>query len=241
MNLNKIKETIDKLSADLKSNLEQDILSFYLFGSIMVDKDFHPGVSDINTFIILRDDSKPDIIVKISNVYQKYKKLPFAIPLMFKRSEIANALDVFPIEFIEMKEKNVFLFGEDILKDIQISKENIRRQCEMEVRAKVLGLRKMLYAERELIKNQEFLFKSLTSTIVLLKQILRIKGLNIPETREEIIGSLESIYNREFSGIKNLYTMRTRSEKITKNIIEKLIEDYIENLEFFEKIIDEIS
>ncbi len=241
MNLSKIQETIDKLTADLRSELGENILSFHIFGSVMVDRDFHPGVSDINTFLIISDTAKPDLIVKISQIYSRYKKLPFAIPLIFKKSELQSALDVFPVEFIEMRDRNRIIFGEDLLKDIEISKENLRRQCEMEIRAKVLGLRKMLFAEKEILKHQDYLFKSLTSTIVLLKQIFRIKDLSIPETRDEIIDGLENIYSRSFGGIKNLYTMRAKTEKITKNIIEKLMEDYIENLEFFIKEFDEIS
>lgn len=239
--LKKIQEKIEKLKNDLSSSLSESLVSLYLFGSVMVDKDFHPGISDINTLIILSDDSKADDIVKISNVYHSYKNLPLAIPLIFKKSEIFTALDVFPIEFIEMKEKNILLWGEDLLKNISISNENIRRQCEMEIRAKILGLRKMLFGERELIKHQDYLLKSLTSTIVLLKQILRIKKTKIPETRDEIVQELENLYKKELSGIKNLYIMRTKGEKITKNIIEKLIENYLNDLEFVGKVIDEIA
>ncbi|MCX7991450.1 MAG: hypothetical protein N2999_05390 [Proteobacteria bacterium] len=241
MNIKKINETMEQLTNNLVAKLGEDLISFYLFGSVIVDKDFHPGVSDINTLIVLSDKSEPVVIIEISNAYKDYKKLPFAIPLIFKKSEIEQALDVFPIEFIEMKERNVLLYGEDILKDVKVTNDNIRKQCEMEIRAKVLGLRKMFFAENELIKHQEYLFKSLTSTIVLLKQILRIKKVNIPETRDEILDELEKLYQKDLSGIKNLYTMRSKSVKITKNIIEKLIENYIKDLEFMGKMINEIN
>lgn len=241
MNLKKINETMEKLKSDLVGKLDEKMISYYIFGSIIVDRDFHPGVSDINTLIILSDISKPEDIIKISEVYNNYKKLPFAIPLIFKKSEIERALDVFPIEFIEMKERNILLYGEDLLKKITVTNDNVRRQCEMEIRAKVLGLRKMLFGEKELIKHQEYLFKSLTSTIVLLKQILRIKNIDIPNSRDEILEELEKISNKNLSGIKNLYVMRAKGEKITKNIIEKLIVSYIEDLEFMGRMIDEIS
>ncbi len=241
MNIKKLNETMEKLKDDLVARIGNDLISFHLFGSVMVDKDFHPGVSDINTLIVISDNSKPDIIVSISEVYHNYRKLPFAIPLIFKKIEIERALDVFPIEFLEIKEKNILLYGEDLLKNITIDHEDIRRQCEMEIRAKILGLRKMLFAEKELIKHQEYLFKSLTSSIVLLKQFLRIKNIPLPESREEILEVFENTYKRELVGIKNLYIMRTRSEKITKNIIEKLIKNYISDLEFMGKIIDEIN
>lgn len=239
MKLKKFKEIIEDFSSKLTSELGNDIKSLYLFGSIIIQEDFHFGVSDINTFIIFNNESDNKTISRTSSIYKKYKNYPFSVPLMLKEKEVVDAKDVFPVEFIEIKEKNMLLYGDDFLKDIDLDLSDIRKQCETEIRAKVIGLRKMLFAKDALFKNQDVLYKSLTSTIVLLKQILRLKGLPLPETRFDVINALEAHFNKSFNGIKNLYTMRRDEVKITKNIIETLILNYIDELEFFSKVFNE--
>lgn len=239
MNFKKFNEIITDFSKVVNKEFDKSIKSLYLFGSIMIQEDFHFGISDINTFIIFDNNVDDSIIPNVSNVYKNYKKYPFSIPLMLKYEEVLNAADVFPVEFIEIKEKNVLLFGEDVLSKINFNLSDIRRQCESELRAKIIGLRKMLFAEREVVKNQDILFKSLTSTLVLLKQLLRLKGAALPETRIEVINSLEKQFNLSLTGIRGLYHMRERGNKVTKGVIEKLLTDYIAELEYFSRIINE--
>lgn len=235
----KVLNKINELSEMLENGLAERLVSFYLFGSIMISEDFHPGVSDINTFVILSNLSTIDDIVKTKEIYKKFKTLPLSIPLMLKENEILNATDVFPIEFIEIREKNRLLRGKDVLLNIEISYENIRRQCEMEIRAKIIGLRKMLFGEDELVKHQEILYKSLASTVVLLKQLLRLKDVTIPETRTDIINMLENVFKKKLSGIKNLYQLRIKNEKLNKTALDKLLKSYLEELEFFSEIIND--
>jgi len=48
---------------------------------------------------------------------------------------------VFPIEYLEMKEANILLHGTDVLADVEVSTENLRRQCEEQVKGKLIHLR----------------------------------------------------------------------------------------------------
>lgn len=239
MKLKKFEQVIKDFSDHLIKTSGDDIKSLYLFGSVMIQEDFHFGLSDINTLIVFKDDADNAHITKVSEVYSKYNKFPFSVPLMFKEKELIEARDVFPIELIEIKEKNLLLYGNDLLKDMEFSLEDIRKQCESEVRAKVLGLRKMLFLKEDVLKNQGLLYKSLTSTIVLLKQAFRIKNLPIPQTRSEVLNSLAEQLNHPFYGIKNLYKMRQQGVKITSNIMGRIILDYINDLEFFSRVVNE--
>lgn len=239
MDIRKLNEVIKSFSGRMEEELGGELFALHLFGSVMIAGDYHHGISDINTFVVFSDGAGVKAITKASRTYKEFKKYPFAIPLMMKAKEIKEARDVFPVELLEIKERNRLLCGTDILEGIDFSMEDIRAQCEMEIRAKIIGLRKMLFAGDELVKHQEVLYKSLTSTVVLLKQILRLKNRPLPETRGEIIDSLETLLDRKFDGIKSLYNMRTKSEKITKNIIENLVANYLKELEFFSGIFNE--
>lgn len=239
MNPDSLLENLNKLAESIHNELKEKMVAFYLFGSIIISEDFHPGISDINTFIVFSDDAEKEDIKIVNQIYKKFKNIPFAIPLMLKEREIRESSDVFPIELIEIREHNKLLRGKDVLLDLTISRENIRHQCEMEIRAKIIGLRKMLFGIDDIRKNQEILYKSLTSTIVLLKQILRLKDVTIPETRAGILDVLERTFDKKLVGIKNLYQLREKKEKLSITNLERLMKHYLEELEFFSEIINE--
>lgn len=239
MNPDNLLENLNKLAESVQGELKDRLVAFYLFGSVIISEDFHPGISDINTFIVFGDNAENEDIKIVKQIYKKFKNIPLAIPLMLKEKEIKDSSDVFPIEFIEIREHNRLLRGKDVLLNLKITRENIRHQCETEIRAKIIGLRKMLFGIEDIRKNQEILYKSLTSTIVLLKQVLRLKDVTIPETRAGIIDVLEQTFDKKLVGIKNLYQLREKREKLSTTNLERLMKSYLEELEFFSEIINE--
>lgn len=73
-------------------------------------------------------------------------------PILFTKEEIANAKDVFPVEFLNIKRHHTLLCGEDIFKDMEISNQYLRHQLEFEFRSKLVHLRQayLLASERDL-------------------------------------------------------------------------------------------
>ena len=71
----------------------------------------------------------------------KLKELQ-SVPTVFTFDEIVNARDVFPIEFLNISKHHKMINGEDILKDIVITKADLRRQLEFEFRSKLIHLRR---------------------------------------------------------------------------------------------------
>ena len=64
------------------------------------------------------------------------------VPTVFSLDEIANARDVFPIEFLNISKHHKIINGDHILKDIIVTKEDLRRQLEFEFRSKLIHLRR---------------------------------------------------------------------------------------------------
>ena len=62
-------------------------------------------------------------------------------PLFLSRRHIETSADVFPVEFMEIKENNILLYGEDIWSDLKIDNRNIRLQCEEQIKGKLIRLR----------------------------------------------------------------------------------------------------
>jgi hypothetical protein len=62
------------------------------------------------------------------------------MPRLFTRELIADAADVFPIEFLDIRSYHVVLHGEDPLAELDVHKDHLRLQCERELREKLMRL-----------------------------------------------------------------------------------------------------
>ena len=121
----------------------------------------------------------------------RWRKKKVATPLFMTKSYIESSLDSFPIEFINIKNKYVLVYGEDILKDITFDANHLRLQCEREIKGKLLLLREgFLETEGKQRRIKELIKASITAFISIFNGLLYFKGIEIPPTRREIIQSV---------------------------------------------------
>ena len=89
--------------------------------------------------LVLKDHASIAILDSLKNK-ALFKKRLVDLKVFFYQ-ELVNALDVFPIEFIQIQEKHVLLMGRDVFEGLIVSKENLRHQCEFYLRSNLLSLR----------------------------------------------------------------------------------------------------
>ncbi|MEZ5416880.1 MAG: hypothetical protein R2708_06005 [Vicinamibacterales bacterium] len=64
-----------------------------------------------------------------------------AIPVILTRSEFAQSLDVFPVEFGEILAHHATLHGDDPFAGLQVAPGDLRRACEAQIRSLLLHIR----------------------------------------------------------------------------------------------------
>ena len=118
---------------------KRNILSIAIYGSA-VGEDFIFGVSDINMAVILDklgfEDLKKSLLIVSRGL--KYK---ISAPLFLTKDYVIASTDVFPIEFFQIKENNIVIFGEDIFGPLRIDGENLRLFCEQQIKGKLVRVR----------------------------------------------------------------------------------------------------
>jgi predicted nucleotidyltransferase len=124
---------------EIMNKYHENIHSIHIVGSA-VTEDFNEKTSDINSVFVLK---KMDLkfIELLAPLGKRYKKKGIAAPLIMTPEYINNSLDVFPIEFLDFRHIHKTVYGEDILNDIDIKMDDLRHQCEREVKSKLIGLR----------------------------------------------------------------------------------------------------
>ncbi|MEM0476757.1 MAG: hypothetical protein QW367_03980, partial [Candidatus Aenigmatarchaeota archaeon] len=107
--------------------------------------------------------------------------------------ELNNSLDTFPIEILDIKERGKLLYGEDILKNVEIEEKHLRNQIERELKQKLINFRRMLNSEnKNLITFMIILYKSLTS---ILRAILHLHNYNKPLNRIFIYYEVSKLFD----------------------------------------------
>lgn len=156
------------------------------------------------------------------------------IPLVFTKEELTNGMDVFPIEFLNIKQHHTMIFGENILKDIVISKPNLRRQLEFEFRSKLIHLREQYLHFKG--KDIENLILSAVPTLSPL--IGGLMFLGDTEEKEDMVGFVSQKYGVDLHILEEIQDIRKGKAKFKKDK-EQYIKDLINVLHDIGKIIDE--
>src|SRR6266581_2180822 len=123
----------------VRATLGQEFLSAYLTGSVLT-QGFDPRTSRVNLAIVAR--ALPvEVLDAVARALPRGRRAPTFVPLLLTRAQIAKSLDVFPIEWLEMKERHLLLEGEDVLAGVEVPQRWLRLQCEHELRGKHIQLR----------------------------------------------------------------------------------------------------
>lgn len=170
--------------------------SLYLVGSA-VTADWDAGSSDVNTLLVLGEmDLK--VLESIAPLGQRYKGKGIAPPLVMDQGYVRSSLDVFPMEFLEMRLIHETVFGEDLLAPIRIDRGDLRHQCEREIKSRLVGLRQSyLRALGEPKALAEALGRFLSGYQPLARGILVLLGTEPPVRRAEAFAALEAAVGPE--------------------------------------------
>jgi len=113
--------------------------SLYVVGSA-VTPDWVAGRSDVNTLVMLRVADLA-AIEALAPLGRRWRGKGMAAPLVLDEPYVRSSLDVFPVEFLELRTVHELVAGEDLLAGIEVRRADLRAQCEREVKSRLLGLR----------------------------------------------------------------------------------------------------
>jgi hypothetical protein len=204
-----------------------NLKSISLYGSA-VGEDFIPKESNVNLLLVMERIDPPDLKKSLKLVSQGRRK--GIVPLLLTSQHMKSSTDTFPIEFLEMKENYIVLYGKDILKELEVNSRNVRLQCEQQLKGGLIRLYQV-YLEIGMREKRirSLLINSLTSFIPIFRSLLRLKGKVLPVKKRDIISDLE----REFTinGDIFLKVLQMKEGKKVEGNLEKLFGDYLKEIE----------
>jgi hypothetical protein len=234
-----VAEKIKPMVQDLLGAHASTIHSFHLVGSAVIP-DYNEKLSDINSVVVLHSmDLK--FVEFLAPLGKKYGKKHIAAPLVMTPEYIRNSLDAFPIEFLDFKLIHKTIYGEDLLKDLQVDGPHVRLQCEREIKARLIGLRQGYIAS--LGKKEQLtavLIRSITGTMALFRAIILLLGKEPPIPRTDVIKTFGVTTNIDIDILENLLMLKAGLLKPSEQGLHSYFERYYRTLEATGKTIDEI-
>lgn len=216
----------------LKTMLEihrNNLTSVLIYGSA-AGKNYIPKVSDVNSVFVfdpLTFTTFKDSIKIISRGISK----KIVAPLFLTKNYIKSSLDVFPIEFLDMKENHILLFGEDILSNLEIKGKHIRLFCEQQIKGKLIRIRQAYLEVGLKKKGMELLLKeSLNSLIPVFRNLIRLKGKQPPTDKTEMIKGLCQIFKIDENVLLPIYRDASNDEKIANQEVVVFLEKYLDQI-----------
>src|SRR4029453_5703257 len=118
-----------------------------------------------------------DVLEALAPVVMRWEKRRFATPLLIERDFLARARDSFPMELDDIRRQHRLLAGRDLLTDITVDDDAVRRQWEKEARARLLRLGAPYLAPAGAPSPLErLMLESLRSILIFLRHLLRLQG-----------------------------------------------------------------
>ena len=219
---------------------QENIHSIHVTGTA-VTEDFDNKSSDINSIFILKEmDLK--FLELIAPLGKKYGKDKIAAPLIMTPEYIRRSIDVFPVEFLNFKLIHATVFGEDIFENLDISSMDLRRQCERELKVKLIWLRQNYISYLGNIKTLAKDFaNSISGYIPLFRGIISLLGKQPPVMQADVISLLSEASGINMEVFLKVLWKKHREIQVSKEDLGAMFSGYYTAIEKLGKIVDEIK
>lgn len=233
----KLVKKIEEFCEHLVSLNKDDIVSINLFSESAESS--WQEIDIIKLLVILKEISFEKLKLNLDLV-NKAKRKGIVVPLFLTINHINSSSDVFPIEFWDMKDRHVTIYGQDILKDIKIEDMNLRLQCEQEIKGKLIKLRQT-YLQIGLRKKEikRLIYESFQSFIPVFRNMIRLKAIDVPKISKEVLSIFEKEFDIDISVFYKIMSLEFKQLKGSE--LEDFFSKYIKVIEEIGRIVDKLK
>jgi len=153
-------------------------------------------------YVIVVDTSSYETLQSIKPSITSFFKKTKIYPLLLTKKEVLNGVDVFPLDFLNLKNTITLLYGKNIFKDLKVEKKHVRHELEFEVRSKLMNFRRIVLQ----LKSKRDITLVLQNTVVtllpLFNGLLFLKGRSRIASVHALLDELKELYKIDFAILK---------------------------------------
>ncbi len=228
------------LTRDYLQVFGRDLVSLMLYGSA-AGGSYVKGKSDINILVVLT----PEGINRLEDGFQlvkNWRKRNVAVPLVMTKEFIMSSLDAYPIEFLNMKNNSVLIYGENVLEPLVLKPEDLRLQIERELKSKIILLREgYLESMGSPRRVRELISKSLTSFVAIFNAMLFLRQAGVPRDKRKTIQEMNKVFTIDASVFMICLDIKADADHLSKEEVIDVFKKYLQEAEKACRIIDQLS
>ena len=202
-----VQEALNGLVEDLRATHGDNLASVVLYGSAAAG-DHIELRSDYNLLIALQSHhagrSAPG-----AGADARVATVGPSVAGLFHSRRTSDAADVFPIEFHQMANARVVLYGHDPFEFVKLSDANLRHQTEYELRSKLIQLRRLyIPASVSIEKLCDLMSDSLSSFAALFRAVLMLHGQEAPVSKPDVVRATAKLLQLDPTPFERIFEFR---------------------------------
>jgi hypothetical protein len=136
------------------------------------------------TLALVENLTVPDL-EQCAKISSRWDRAGIATPLILPEEEFRRSLDAFPLEYGEIIRVHALVFGSDPFASVAISRDDLRRACETQVKSHLVHLREgFIESGGRITAVGELVKASAPAFAALLRNVARLHGVDTSDRME---------------------------------------------------------
>ncbi len=202
--------------------------------------DFDPRVADIHSVIVLQR-MEFGFLKLLAPRGKKYGKKGITAPLIMTPEYINSSLDVFPIEFLDLKLLHRTVHGEDLLENLEIGMTDLRQQCERELKSHLISLRQGYLSaagDRKMLA-EGFLSHTYSRYLPLFRGVAYLMGTEPAIDPLSVLKQLKESTGMNFDGFETIFRVHSKRQNLSMDELNNTFTQCYQTLEQLGNLVDE--
>lgn len=163
--------------------------SLVAYGSVAAGN-HHAGASDVNLLCVL-DEVNVATLDQSADALRWWMEQGNPPMVVLSQSELEDAADVFPIEYLDIRSHHRLLRGEDLVSRLPHHADLHRLQVERELRTQLIRLRgRYMRVNKDARAVEKLLLESCSTFVTLFRHALVVVGGPILARKEDIVAAV---------------------------------------------------
>lgn len=233
----KLTNVFDSFVKDVRGLFGDDVIFVAVYGSAVTDE-YIPGKSDINFLVGLTEKGMQHIDA-VQGRLRGWQKERIGLPLFMTREYLHASLDSFPIEFLNIQNAYRTLFGADVLENVKFSKEDLRLQCERELKGKLLQLRQgFIRTQGKAPALRRLIADSVVAFASIFRALLFLRDRQVPASKTDALLAACREFDLDEGLFSVLLSVKKYEVKLTRIQLETHVKRYVEQIAELSKTVD---
>lgn len=235
-----LEQTAQAIARDLQKTYGNDLICFAMFGLCAVDGAQFDG-GDVQFLVVLKSLSY-DLLASGLRISKRWRSKRLDPPWFVDHEFLNKSSDVFPMEFMEMREAYKVIAGEDVLQAIQVDPKDLRLQCEYHLKAQEMEfIRGFFDSGNSRSHLSTMAMNSMRRYIQILRALVRLSNQTPRAGVPEMFAQVEASTGIDLAAFRDMYKITSKGMRASAKDMENILAEYFKALGDLSRYADTLS